>query len=167
MLSIYVIALVLLPLLALLADRLRERVTVLRTADQLTIASQRAALRLDGLLFVVFLCGLAAAVAFRSFGAVVFTGVATVTAGWHLLAARRAPDYRFDRGAGLLWRDDERICPLSAIEALVVMPSGGKATLEVRYLGPTGQQRRERLYRARPPKVAAVRAALMEFLAGR
>jgi hypothetical protein len=156
--------LILVFLLNLVADQLRDRVDVVRSPERLVVRNQQAALRLDGL--ILFLCtlGLLGALAIRALPLAIVAAAAVAAVGWRLRKTMASPAFVFDRGANGVWRDRDLICDLSAVQALKVTPDPQRSALDLHYRGPQGDLRALLLYRARPPRVAALHAALTDFL---
>jgi hypothetical protein len=158
------VGLVVVALLNVAADRLRDRVDVVRSATSLMVRSQQAAVRLDASILMLCLVGAAYAAATRS---LLLAGLALAAAGlfgWRIYRARRTPVIVFDQQADAVWRGDNLLCSLSAIDSFRVSAAQDRATLGMTYHTPSGEQREWPLYRARPGQVVAVHRAISEFL---
>ena len=157
-------ALALLAFLNQAADRLRHRVSIERSAQRLTIRDQRAALRLDGMMFLILLVGLGYGLIARSPMLLVLSAASVVVVGWRIYRASHAPAFVFDRSVGAVLKGASPICSLAAIEGLHV--TGQQiAALRLRHQTQGGGLREQELYRGHPAQVAEVRRAIVDFLA--
>jgi hypothetical protein len=157
--------LVLIFVLNLLADRVRNRVDVVRVDQRLTVRNQRAALRIDAITFTACVLALVYALVTRSPLLIVIAAAAIAAVGWRFQQARSAPAFTFDRGENLVWRNQESICELSAVSGLALVPGAPLSALVLNYRDHRGQPHQQLIHRAPPQQVTALHTVLTDFLA--
>jgi hypothetical protein len=160
-----IVGLILIFVLNLAADRVRNRVDVVRADQKLTVRNQQAAVRIDAITLAVCILALIYSLATRSTLLFIVAAVAAGAVGWRLWKARRAPDFTFDRAANLVWRDHDSICDLhTAAVGLVLVPGDRVSSLVLNYRDGQGQPRQELIHRASTAQVSALHAVVAEFL---
>ena len=147
-----------------MGGRLRDRVTVLRTADRLVVQNQQAALRLDAMLLALCLVALGGAVLARSPIAIGIDLFAVAVVGWRIVQARQAPVFVFDASIDAVQRDRNLVCNLSSVEGVEIVPSGQASALELHYRDPRGSKGRQLIHKAARPSTEALRATIADFL---
>ena len=157
--------LVLIFMLNLAADRVRNRVDVIRDDEALTVRNQQAAVRIDGVTLGVCLLALLYALIARSPLLILIAAAAAGAVSVRLWKARRAPTFTFNRATNLVLRDRDSICDLSAVGGVVHVPGDRVSSLVLNYRDSQGRPRQELIYRASPQQVSALHSILTDFLA--
>jgi hypothetical protein len=162
--GLLIAGLVLASVLNFAADRLRGRIVLDRSPQQLTLRNQRAAIRLDSLILLICSFWLAYALIARSAIGIAMTAVAVAVVGIRVVRAQRARELVFDRARNSVWRGEALICPLSAVEGTEIVGGQRTSALDLRYRDGQGQAARQRLHAAPGPQLLAVQTIIADFL---